>query len=181
MEHVQYGDRLRSPDRFLGFRPQQLTWGIKGSFRRYFEGLSDHAYELSGGARQNDTGLFTFQTAQNDEEPSSGRHAYSFSGEMVMTAHHGALSILIANPEILLDSTGAASLSAVVDRDAETLVRLTIADLTLEHVSGDTILQANFSAKLAYDGQYLFMGNYYAGEQLDPVSIHFDEVRGESG
>ena len=150
-----------------------LTWGIKASFRTYFERLPDHSYDLSGGVVRTDGGGFRFPGRGAPTRDESGLWIIPFSGRLVLTAHFGALSVLIADPEVLFSPQGRARLSAVVDEVEGQAERMVIADLAFEDMGAEQPSSgtANFSASLARDGQYLFMGNYYAGDPLDPASI----------
>jgi hypothetical protein len=89
---------------------------------------------------------------------------------VALTAHFGALSVVIADPEVVFGQDGSVTLSAVVDEVDGLATRMDIADLTLDAGrQGDR--DVRFSASLGRDGQYLFMGNYFAGDPLDPVTI----------
>jgi Htaa len=153
---------------------RDLTWGVKESFRMYFERLPDHVYDLAGGAERTDSDEFRFPQRAEDSSAPDGYQALSFSGRLSLSAHFGALSVMIADPEVLLDRKGKATLSAAVDDDGSQPVRMVIADLAFEGMSGGPEApRACFAAALASDGQFLFMGNYYAGDPLDPVTIRF--------
>lgn len=153
-----------------------MTWGVKESFRTYFERLSDHHYDLSGGAARAVGGEFRFPQQGQSGQASGGRETLSFAGRVVLTAHFGALSVRIEDPNILMDSGGRATLSAVVDEVDGKPVRMVVADLVVDHeetAAGHDPFRLCFSASLAVEGQYLFMGNYYAGDPLDAVAIRF--------
>jgi hypothetical protein len=169
-------NREWSPATELMFRGRgrDLTWGVKESFRMYFERLPDHVYALAGGVDRTGSGEFCYPRRAEESSAPDGYHVFSFSGRVVLSAHFGALSVMIADPEVLVDRNGRATLSAAVDEDGDQPVRMVIADLAFEGVAGSPEApQACFSASLARDGQYLFMGNYYAGDPLDPVAIRF--------
>ena len=152
-----------------------LMWGVKESFRTYFERLPDHVYSLAAGTTRNNEATFSFPVGAQPKLLPAGGWQMSFAGTLALTAHHGALAVTLAAPEILLDGIGQGTLSAVVDEENEQLVRMDIAQLQFAGISGsDEAPQADFSATLATDGQYLFMGNYFAGEPLDPVAIRFE-------
>lgn len=171
-EAIQHPGQHSSEGRPFRGEAQELTWGIKESFRQYFERLQDHAYDLGAGAGRTGRGEFSFP-AQVGSGPELGENdSFSFAGRVALSAHFGALSVVIADPVVVMDGEGKATLSAVVDEDGGRPVRMVIADLALQSMSGspDAPL-AHFSAALAKDGQYLFMGNYYAGDLLDPVTI----------
>jgi hypothetical protein len=151
---------------------RDLTWGIKTSFRTYFERLPDHAYDLSGGAVRTEGGGFRFPGRGAPTMAENGVRVIPFSGRLVLTAHFGALSVLIADPEVLVSPQGRVSLSATVDEVEGRAACMVIADLAFQGMGAEQISpEANFSASLARDGQYLFMGNYYTGDPLDPVSM----------
>lgn len=144
-----------------------LEWGIKESFRTYFERLPDHRYELSGGARRHGDGQIEFG---GNLEPSDG-YRYVFGGTVQLKAHFDALSVKIANPVIERDGdAGTVVLTAEVDEQDGVPVRMTIAQLHLDSTAPDNL---TFRAELAGEGQYLFMGNYFAGDPMDPVRVWF--------
>ena len=173
MQHaVQHQGKGQSMELMPCGKAHALTWGIKESFRRYFERLPDHNYELTEGAGRSASGKFTFPPRAEAGPARAGHRMFSFSGRVLLTAHFGALSVMIADPEVLVRPDGRASLSAEVDKENGQTVRMVIANLALEGTGGPAgTPQICFSASLARDGQYLFMGNYYAGDPLDPVTI----------
>lgn len=154
---------------------RNLVWGVKESFRTYFERLSDHAYSFEAGTSRSSEGTFSFPARAQPESLPDGGWLLAFTGTLAMTAHHGALSVTLAGLEILLDREGRGTLSAIVDEENEQAIRMVIADLRFDGMAGGLETpQANFSASLATDGQYLFMGNYFAGDPLDPVAIQLE-------
>jgi hypothetical protein len=156
---------------------RDLSWGLKESFRAYFERLPDHAYEAGGGARRTRDGRLVYPArAGSADEPVDPecRRVLAFGGRVVLTAHFGALSVAIGDPEVRVDPSGRGDLSAVVDEDRGRPVRMVIARLNAESAGqGAGGPWVSFSATLAQEGQYLFMGNYFAGDPMDPVMVHF--------
>lgn len=155
---------------------RSLTWGVKASFRSYFERLPDHAYDLTDGAERMEDGRFRYPGGQASGPGEGGFWTLSFSGRLELTAHFGALSVLIADPEIHFTPQGEATLSAVVDESGGQAVRMVIADLALQELVGESSQEVEFAASLARDGQYLFMGNYFAGDPLDPIGISLGPI-----
>lgn len=147
-----------------------LKWGIKESFRDYFERLPDHDYGLIQGTRRCADGQIEFEA---DLGSGAGSGTFAFRGAVILTAHHGALSVRISNPHVTLGENGAAVLSAEVDEADGRPVRMVIANLTREGCTTSRTPNLTFRAELAEEGQYLFMGNYYAGDAMDPVTIWF--------
>lgn len=139
-----------------------LEWGVKESFRAYFERLPDHNYALSGGSKMLIDGRFQFPGLSADAQ------CLKFHGEIRMTGHHGALSLQIADPIIEFHKADTAMLSAVVDEENAQSYRLVIAALNKKSEDARSII---FDTHLANDGQFLFMGNYFAGDPMDPVTI----------
>lgn len=157
---------------------RSVVWGVKESFRTYFERLPDHVYSLAGGTSRNADGTFSFP-GRSQRELLAGGWLLSFTGTLTLTAHHGALSVTLAEPEILLGDDGRGTLSAIVDEENEEPIRMAIAELQFTGMTGGLETpQANYSAVLATDGQYLFMGNYFAGDPLDQVAIQFEGLTG---
>lgn len=144
-----------------------LEWGIKESFRTYFERLPDHRYDLSAGARRCSDGQVEFVESP---EPAH-ENKLSFRGTVQLTAHFGALSVKIAHPTIEFgEEAGRGVLSAEIDEKDGEPVRMVIAELFREAQNARSI---TFRAELAEEGQYLFMGNYFAGDSLDPLTVWF--------
>ncbi|MCS5478145.1 HtaA domain-containing protein [Corynebacterium sp. YIM 101645] len=147
-----------------------LEWGIKESFRSYFERLPDHSYNFTAGARRCSDGQIEFTA---DDRPGNDADTLAFKGSVHLTGHHGALSVRITSPHVSFRPDGTADLSAEVDEVDGQPVRMVIANLTRENPGEVRQPNLTFRAELAEEGQYLFMGNYYAGDALDPVSIWF--------
>lgn len=147
-----------------------LEWGIKESFRSYFERLPDHHYGLVEGTRRCSDGQIEFQA---DLDANIDASTFAFKGTLKLSAHYGALAVTIANPHVTLTSAGAGVLSAEVDEADGKPVRMVIADLTGEHFKTKAQSRLTLQATLAEEGQYLFMGNYFAGDEMDPITIWF--------
>ncbi|OAV51061.1 hypothetical protein A6F49_02730 [Enteractinococcus helveticum] len=142
-----------------------LEWGLKESFRAYFERLSDHSYQFADGACRLNNGQFVYEIVPE----ASDRNKLVFSGTVQLEAHFGALSVKIAHPVIDQNaSTGEIGLSAEVDEHNGEPVRMLIATLEQSLDGAESLV---FRAQLADEGQYLFMGNYFSGDELDPVSV----------
>jgi hypothetical protein len=160
-------------------RASALCWGLKESFRAYFQRLPDHAYEMGDGATRDAGGRFVYPVrtdAGSVLDDPKGQRVLAFAGSALLTAHFGALSVAIAGPEVRVDSNGRGDLSAAVDEEAGRPVRMVIAHLYAESSGeGAEGPWVRFSATLAPEGQYLFMGNYFAGDPLDPVVIRFEK------
>ncbi|WP_168199872.1 HtaA domain-containing protein [Citricoccus sp. SGAir0253] len=153
--------------------PVVVRWGLRTSFREYFERLADHEYRLSGGAGLSEQGQFVFPGhAQAGAAP--GRPGViRCRGRVQMSAHFGALSVLIADPEIVIGDDGQGILTAVVDEHGDAPVRMEVARLSLDgSPEGDPAPRWQWAAVLAEEGQFLFMGSYFAGDPLDPVCVH---------
>lgn len=146
-----------------------LEWGIKESFRDYFERLPDHDYGLTAGARKCSDGQIEFPA----NPTAAQNNTFAFQGIAQLSAHFGALSVKIANPHITLNQDGSATLSAEVDEVDNNPVRMVIANLLRDDSSIELQPHLRFRAVLAEEGQYLFMGNYFAGDAMDPVTIWF--------
>lgn len=146
-----------------------MEWGIKESFRRYFERLPDHRYDLQDGARRCSDGQIEFQV----DPHTASADTLAFRGAVQLTAHHGALSVRIADPRITLRDATEAELSAEVDSVDGQPVRMVIALLTAGRSDPDTPSRRVFQAEVAEEGQFLFMGNYFAGDPMDPVTVWF--------
>ena len=140
-----------------------LDWGIKKTFRDYFEQLSDHSYELTEGAQLNDDSEISFAFAPDSKE----EKLVKFRGRVRLTGHSGALQIQIANPIVEFGTGKSATLSAEVDEYQGEPVRMIIANL--EQLSASPSLK--FRVELAKEGEYLFFGKYFEGEEMAPLTM----------
>lgn len=155
---------MTSFDKFIA-EGVSLEWGIKESFRAYFERLPDHSYQFADGARRDRDGQIVFQLVPE----SSDHNRLVFKGAVLLEAHFGALSVKIANPVIERRAgSDEIGLSAEVDEQDGKPIRMLIATLERDLDGSETLV---FRAQLADEGQYLFMGNYFAGDEMDPVSV----------
>lgn len=149
-----------------------LRWGLRASFRDYFERLADHEYRLSNGASRTARGQFMFPGRVQTGPGPSGPGIIRCQGRVEMTAHFGALSVLIADPEIAIGDDGHGILTAVVDEHGDAPVRMDVARLSPVSSPGGNLGPGwQWTATLAEEGQFLFMGNYFAGDPLDPVCV----------
>ena len=82
--------------------PSELCWAIRESFLEYVEALPDATISCSAGAQRAEHG-FTFPAAEIPETESSLR----FVGEVRVSAHAGALNVVLRDPHIVVDDGGA--------------------------------------------------------------------------
>lgn len=149
----------------------QLSWGLKQSFRAYVEGAGG-AIETTAGAQRADDGAFTFEAAPGggltlgvDGKPQGvGR----FVGEVLCEAHGGMLKVFLADPSVEIGPAGA--VIAVADTPArDRRVELAQLDLGAATVADDGELV--IPAKLSRDGWRVLGDHYPPSTPLDPVRL----------
>lgn len=152
----------------------EMQWGIKQSFSEYFTRLPDHLITTTEGADHLASGLLTFPVASTHAIDRDTAATLSFTGRAHLSAHFGAISILIADPQLSASGESTWDFSAVVDEDDDRTHRMNIGAARIgdiaEHDDGITV---RFDIELAAEGQFIFMGRYPEGESMDPISMTF--------
>lgn len=129
-----------------------LVWPIKGSLIGYVRGMSDGRVELDGGAQERD-GAFVFPAADAPGQ---------FAGSVTFLGHNGMMRVLIADPWLRADGSGAVLSIADPDDPSTRLDFARIATFDGRAASGTT---------LTGDGADLFFGPYVEGTVLDDPRI----------
>jgi hypothetical protein len=149
----------------------QLSWGLKQSFRAYVEGAGG-AIETAAGAQRAADGAFTFEAAPGeglelgpDGKPQGvGR----FVGEVLCEAHGGMLKVFLADPSVEIGPAGA--IVTVADTPArDRRVELAQLDLAAATIGDDGELV--IAAKLSRDGWQVLGDHYPPSTPLDPVRL----------
>ncbi|MDR6688769.1 hypothetical protein J2Y41_004365 [Arthrobacter sp. 1088] len=144
-----------------------LTWAVRDSLLRYVTVVARGSYTVEGGATITTDGAFAFplrRAVQTD-----GQWHLSFAGSVRLTAHHGFLDVLIADPELVTGHEGG-MLSARTNVDGTTtLIAATDAEVP-QHSDVDLAWTAN-DVHLLESGVELFGGVYPAGTDLAPLKV----------
>ena len=141
-----------------------LQWPIKRSFILYVARMTDGQILGGRGLRMHGSSTFVFTPAP-DVEPEH----LSFTGELRLSAHAGALSLRIANPMIDLRGERA---SMRIDHPDAPGAKLTFVTLNahLDSVDASLLTWRGTDVRLTADAVPLFGGYYGEGEPFDDLT-----------
>lgn len=145
----------------------ELRWGVKRSFLDYLSGMSDFALAMDGEVR-------ALPQEQAFSFPAVGPVAGTlrFAGSLVLTAHFGALRVLVADPWLEPSPDGVRLTVVRPEEWAPGPARFCLADLRpLDVLEEGGWVATRFDASLAPDGVAMFGGVYPPGEPFDPVVV----------
>ena len=149
----------------------QLSWGLKQSFRAYVEGAGG-AIETAEGAQRAADGAFTFAAAPGeglklgvDGKPEG---VGGFVGEVRCEAHGGMLKVFLADPSVEIGPAGAV-VTVADTRARDRRVELAQLDLAAATIADDG--EWVISAKLSRDGWQVLGDHYPPSTPLDPVRL----------
>ncbi|MGW1547240.1 HtaA domain-containing protein [Streptomyces sp. NPDC002346] len=154
-----------------------LAWGVKASFRDYVR-QAEGAMEVRGKATHGPDG-FVFPAVDSSQfDPVSGLGELRFEGEVHFTAHHGMLSVTVADPRIAIGPTGA--VLTVLDPDylPDRSHRIKVARLGPVTRAVDEVTWAQVTAALTVQGSRLLGDVYPVNTPLDPVSFSLPVAAG---
>lgn len=159
-----------------------LAWGVKESFRAYIgSSIANGAWETSNGAVY-ETPTFRWPTAAGSVDPQTGAAEVAFTGGITFTGHGGLLHLVLADPIVRIDDTGAATLLLDVlgtDTSGEVAVDqqdVAFATFTVDPAPSWAGAATTEWAQLApvvltEEGAAAFGGFYSAGDELDPIAL----------
>lgn len=154
---------------------RELRWGLKRSFLDYLSGTGDLALSMDGGVRAlPQEQAFSFPVAGPVAGARDGAavEAVRFAGSLVLTAHFGALRVLVADPWLEPAPDGARLTVARPEEWAPGPARFCLADLRpLDVLEEGGWVATRFDAALAPDGVAMFGGVYPPGEPFDHVVV----------
>lgn len=150
-----------------------LDWGVKTSFRRYVSHMVDGVCEVGKGTAPVGGGEFRFPAAASIPAPWNGGAPMEFSGILRFVAHGGILNLTIVDPRIERGEAGGPLLLSIADGAGLDAHRLPFARL-VPRAAGHPSAGLSFGAVLTSEGASLFMGNYAAGDELDPVTVRHE-------
>lgn len=158
-----------------------LQWGVKESFRSYISGsIANGDWETSDGAAY-DTPNFSWSDGSGTYDPETGTGDVSFTGTVHFTGHDGVLDLTIANPTVEFEDGEASLLLDTASTDMEGEVAIDEAQQWVAEIAVDqeiptedgTVELTELATTLTNSGAAAFAGFYEAGEELDPVNLHF--------
>jgi hypothetical protein len=132
----------------------ELVWPIRQSFVDYVEQLDGVIATSPDVARTNEGFVF-----QGDAREGGLR----FAGSVSFTAHEGMLDLTISDPELILSTPSAGTLSITVRGAREILA-------TLAMVKNRSISR-HARPVLTVSGARLFHGGYQPGDPLDDLEV----------
>lgn len=146
-----------------------LTWGVKQSLRGYVEGMAG-SIGVSNGAAQTTDGEFAFGVATDSslvvgpDGQLTGKG--KFVGKVRFEAHDGALSIVIADPEV--EFTERWILTVAGSTAGRPRVELALLDVAAaKSLDGELIIPS----VLSKEGWRVMGDDYMALTPLDPVRL----------
>jgi hypothetical protein len=142
-----------------------LAWSIKASFHRYVSEAG--SISVGAGAADRD-GRFFFPLARSEVDGAARSH--HFAGEVHFTAHGGALSVVVADPWIVEDSTGV-SVTIRSDHGDRLVFAVLDAFPSVLDSAGEATATAAVNVRLSDQGAALFDFMYAPGSSLDPLAI----------
>lgn len=157
-------------DTLSGQKLLGLDWGVKTSFRHYVSRMVDGVCEVGNGTAPVGGGEFRFPAASSSCGLWSEGMPIAFTGILRFLAHGGILNLTIVDPRIEKSKPGGDLMLSVAVRPEPDAQRLPFAKL-VSRTANDPSTELSFEAILTSEGASLFMGNYTAGDELDPVTI----------
>ncbi|WP_243232118.1 HtaA domain-containing protein [Microbacterium sp. CIAB417] len=162
-----------------------LTWGFKESFRSYISGtIAKGSWEPVDGASYT-TPVFSWPATGGSVDPATGEGSVSFGGGVRFTGHNGLLDTTIAQPTLVIDSSGAHllldvsglsmedALAGATDR-VHSAAQVDFVALDLAAAASTTtdtgISATEVPTAVTADG-YAQFGNYETGTAFDPISF----------
>lgn len=144
----------------LGF-----AWSVKDTFLQYIRSMPDGDITWSNGAAVTDGGQFYFPLASTTHDAAVA--TLCFGGQIRFTAHHGLLSVSIAEPIVRVGADGA-RLSVRLGSKEQHIADIDLSPRIIDH---DVVMWLDARAQLAGDGAEMFGGTYSLGEPLAPLTI----------
>jgi len=147
----------------------QLTWGVKASFRSYVEAVGG-SIKLSDGASRTEEGAFVFAALPDGDlsiaPDGTATGAMRFQGTVTFDAHGGMLKATLTELclEVGADGFVLTALEAPTNQS-----RCTIAKLGSAEIGPDNAI--TLAAEITLDGMYQIADNYPPGTALDPLRL----------
>jgi hypothetical protein len=147
----------------------QLTWGVKASFRSYVESAGGSVTVTDGAARIEDGTILFPAKPGGDlaiEADGSATGAMRFLGTVSFDAHGGMLKSTLTELGLEVGEQGLVltALEGPMNKD-----RCTVAELEPIDIGADNVVR--LGAKITLDGMYQIADNYPPGTELDPLIL----------
>ena len=150
---------------------KSLRWGIKDSFIAYLDSLPDASFRVEGGAREtviDGRREWVFPFVDSEEGPSFTQ--LNFAGELRISAHGGALLVVLMRPGLRLMPDRAELSFVDLMRWPDTSQR----ELVGEGAGVDPSTDAHdvsVPLRLTVNAAEIFNGIYPAGTAMAPVIL----------
>jgi hypothetical protein len=146
----------------------RLEWAIRETLLRYVLVVARGNCAVAGGVTMDAPAVFGFPL--RDAVPDGDRWRLSFEGSVHLTAHHGFLDILIADPVVLLEPQGGVLLATTTAGATEQTPIARLAGSAPERVDGRMLWPAVVSELLG-PAVPLFGNVYPSGTAMAPLAI----------
>ena len=159
-----------------------LRWGIKASFLKYVQTVTDGRGWMGAGAFPASENEFVFppiQTGIRTREDGATDRFWAFDGDVRFTGHSGMLFVRIALPVLILRD-GGAELTVAGQSEEESAERLPLVTLLLEEEPAPEGFErwSGTDVRLTQAGAALFNDVYPAGELFDPLTLTLPVLEG---
>ncbi|WP_336652727.1 MULTISPECIES: HtaA domain-containing protein [unclassified Leucobacter] len=170
MVAINFAGKDRTPKPDPDLTKGGLKWGVKDSFRSYVEGGAGGSISMLGAAKRSG-GVFEFpQIDGGSWNAKNGTGDVHYAGGVTFTGHGGALALTLADPQITVESSSRAVLSAKIDN-----ARLALADIDLSKAKrsedNGAVTWSGAPSTLRAEAVTHFLDFYTAGSQMDPVTF----------
>lgn len=170
MVAINFAGKDRTPKPDPDLTKGGLKWGVKDSFRSYVEGGAGGSISMLGAAKRSG-GVFEFpQIDGGSWNAKNGTGDVHYAGGVTFTGHGGALALTLADPQITVESSSRAVLSAKIDN-----ARVALADIDLSKAKrsedNGAVTWSGAPSTLRAEAVTHFLDFYTAGSQMDPVTF----------
>ena len=147
----------------------QLTWGVKASFRGYVEAAGG-SIAVSDGATRADDGAIVFKALPGGDlsidADGTANGSMSFEGKVTFDAHGGMLKSTLT--ELRIEAGDDGLVLTVLEAPANE-GRCAVATLGPVEVGADGTI--TLGSQITMDGMWQIADNYPPGTELDPVLL----------
>lgn len=160
----------------------QLKWGFKESFRAYLSGSIAQGDWSTTGDVSYTTPEFVVSSSSGEIAPSGGEGSLEAMGTISFRGHQGLLDQELANPRLVWDSAGLATLvwdvrgatqeGVAVSEESVDFVEVVWDEWDVEVGAGQVRARSQ-SVTLTTAGAEAF-GTYPAGEPFDPMALDIE-------
>ncbi|MDR7083277.1 hypothetical protein J2X01_002571 [Arthrobacter ginsengisoli] len=145
-----------------------ITWGVRGSFIAYIQGLGDGSIRFSDGANFDSNGAIHFPFAALSAGERNNERWIRCSGGVLFQGHFGMLSVPLLNLAIRVTEDGA---TLCAEQESGSYFPIGEVDLANPEVSDAGVLWRDAAVTLNEPGSRFFGSNYSEGTVMDPLCI----------